>query len=40
MDARDLMFDQMKPYNELALKWGSLEDEVMDPAKALAKKKQ
>jgi hypothetical protein len=30
----------MQPYKDLALKWGSLEDEVMEPAKALAKKKQ
>jgi hypothetical protein len=30
----------MKPYDDVALKWGSLEDDVMDPAKALAKKKQ
>jgi hypothetical protein len=30
----------MKPYADLALKWGSLEEEVMDPARALAKKKQ
>lgn len=40
MDPRDPMFDQMKSYDDVALKWGSLEDEVMDPAKALAKKKQ
>ena len=30
----------MKPYDDVALKWGSLEDDVVDPAKALAKKKQ
>ena len=40
MDPKDPMFDQMKSYDDVALKWGGLEDEVMDPAKALAKKKQ
>jgi hypothetical protein len=40
MDPKDPMFDLMKSYDDVALKWGGLEDEVMDPAKALAKKKQ
>ena len=40
MDPKDPTFDQFSTINDLALKWGSLEDDLQDPEAALAKKKQ
>ena len=40
MDPKDPTFDQFSTINDLALKWGSLEDDLQDPEAALTKKKQ
>ena len=40
MDPKDPTFDQFSTINDLALKWGSLEDDLQDREAALAKKKQ
>ena len=40
MDPKEPAFDQFNSYNDLAVNWGLLEDELGDPAKALDRKKQ